>query len=338
MARELQAEPDTPPNTRPRRRYETTKSLHYPRPDYQRPLLTLAAEVREGFVRRLTALYGEAAARQWMPELERICRVYYAHKPTGMIARERDFDPLERFSEEDVILITYGDLIRGNDPSPLATLSKFCGLQLGRTVNTLHILPFYPYSSDRGFSVVDFETVDPGLGTWQDLEAIETRYQLMFDGVINHVSSQSRWFQEFLAGNPRYRGFFTSFSAPDELTQEQRSLIFRPRTTDVLTVYPSLDGPRHVWTTFSADQIDLNYQDPEVLMRVLEILLLYVRRGADIIRLDAVTFLWIRPGTPCVHLAETHEVVKLFRDVLRVVAPHVALVTETNVPHAENVA
>ncbi len=338
MGREDQPAPSPRASARSRRRYETTKSLHHPRPDYQRPLLSLSPKVREGLLRRLCTLYGEAAAQAWMPELERICRVYYAHKPRDMIERERDFSPLERFTEEDAILITYGDLIRGDDPSPLTTLSKFCGLQLGQAFNTLHILPFFPYSSDRGFAVVDFETVDPRLGTWQDLEAIETRYQLMFDGVINHVSSQSRWFQEFLDGNPRYREFFTAFSSPDELAAEQRSLIFRPRTSDVLTAYPTLDGPRHVWTTFSPDQIDLNYQNPEVLMRVLEILLLYVRRGADLIRLDAVTFLWARPGTPCVHLAETHEVVKLFRDVLRAVAPHVALVTETNVPHADNIA
>lgn len=324
--------------SRRRRRYETTKTLHRREPDYRRPGLVVPEVVRDGFLRRLSALYGEAVARQVLPELERICRVHYAHKPAEMIERERDFDPLERFTEEDAVLITYGDLIRGTDRSPLTTLAKFCGLQLQGAVNTLHILPFFPYSSDRGFAIVDFETVDPRLGTWEDIEDLESRFQLMFDGVINHVSAKSRWFQEFLNGNPEFRDFFISFRTPEELRPEHRRLIFRPRTGDVLTPVHTIDGPRQVWTTFSPDQVDLNYQNPRVLLRVIEILLYYVRRGADILRLDAVTYLWARLGTPCVHLEETHQVIRLLRDVLRLVAPHVALITETNVPHRDNVS
>jgi len=93
-----------------------------------------------------------------------------------------------------------------------------------------------------------------------------------------------------------------------------------------------------VWTTFSADQIDLNYKNPEVLMYIIETMLLYVRRGAGILRLDAVTYLWAEPGTPSVHLEQTHEIIKLLRDVFNVVAPWTAVLTETNVPHKENVS
>jgi len=160
----------------------------------------------------------------------------------------------------------------------------------------------------------------------------------MFDGVINHVSARSRWFVEFLAGNPEYEDFFIWLAAEDDLTPEQRRMIFRPRTTPILTRYETLAGPRYVWTTFSPDQIDLNYRNPKVLLKVIEILLFYVRHGADILRLDAVTYLWDEPGTRCVHLEQTHEIIKLLRDILSVVAPHVALVTETNVPHEENIA
>ena len=327
-----------PPDHQPRRRYEATKSVHLPKPNYSRASFRLTEYQRESIMRRMTFLYGEEEAARWVPEVERVCSVYSAHKPDEAMEREQSFDPLERFTEEDVILITYGDLLQGEDRSPLITLSKFCGQQLQQAVNTLHILPFFPYSSDRGFSVIDFDTVDPRLGTWEDIEEIETRYKLMFDGVINHVSSQSRWFQEFLNAHPHYRKFFTSFRVPEELIPEHKSLIFRPRTSDVLSPFPTLDGPRYVWTTFSSDQVDLDYRNPEVLIRVLEVLLHYVRRGADIIRLDAVTYLWRRPGTPCVHLPETHETVKLFREVLGWVAPHVALITETNVPHADNVS
>ena len=314
------------------------KMLHNPEPDYTRPLLDIPKESEERIFRRLSFLYGEQIATDIMPELERLMKVYYAFKPPEMIVNEKLFDPRERFTEEDVILITYGDLLRGEERSPLATLARFCDSYLEGTINTLHILPFFPSSSDRGFAIIDFETVDPHLGSWHDIEELGTRYQLMFDGVINHVSSKSRWFQEFLNGNPFYHDFFITFQSPDELTPEQRKIIFRPRTTDILTRFLTINGPVYVWTTFSPDQIDLNYKNPRVLLRVIKILLMYVQKGADIIRLDAVTYLWAEPGTRCIHLSQTHEIVKLFRDILDVVAPYVALITETNVPHEENIS
>jgi sucrose phosphorylase len=273
-----------------------------------------------------------------MPELERICRVYYAYKTEEMLERTKTLDPKNLFTEEDVILITYGDLIREEGASPLTTLSKFCGLYLKQTINTLHILPFFPYSSDRGFAIEDFETVDPELGSWKDIEDLASRYKLMFDGVINHVSSKSRWFQRFLDGTPHYKDFFISYDSYDDLTSEERSAIFRPRTTDILTKFHTIDGEKHIWSTFSKDQIDLNYKNPEVLVRVIEILLLYARKGAVIIRLDAVTFLWANPGTSCANLEETHMIVKVFRDILDLVAPHVSIITETNIPHEDNIS
>lgn len=263
--------------------------------------------------------------------------VFWAHKPRKLIEKDKNFDPQERFSQKDNILITYGDLIRGKESSPLATLARFCDTYVKGTINTLHILPFFPSSSDKGFSIIDFETVDPHLGSWLDLEDLENRYQLMFDSVINHVSSKSRWFSEFLNNNPYYKDFFITFKSREDLTPEQRRLIFRPRISKILTEFQSLKGPVYVWTTFSPDQIDLNYKNPNVLLRVAEILLMYVRHGADIIRLDAVMYLWAEPGTKCAHLEQTHEIVKLFRDLLNVVAPRVALITETNVPHDENI-
>jgi glucosylglycerate phosphorylase len=317
---------------------EISKIAHNEEPDYSIPGFKIPSEARERIFARLAFIYGEIVAKAYMPELERIIEVYYAHKTPEMIEMESGLDPEERFTEKDVILITYGDLLLGEERSPLATLAKFCDTYLEGTINTLHILPFFPYSSDRGFSIIDFETVDPNLGTWDDIAELQDHYQLMFDGVINHISAKSRWFQEFLNGNPYYWDFFIHFSSPSELTPEQRGMIFRPRTSDILSEFKTINGTRHVWTTFSDDQIDLNYSNPDVLMRVAEILLMYVRHGADIIRLDAVTYLWAEPGTRCVHLEQTHEIVKLFRDILNVVAPGVALITETNVPHEENIS
>jgi len=145
-------------------------------------------------------------------------------------------------------------------------------------------------------------------------------------------------FREFLNGNPYYREFFIYYDSPDALTPDQRRKIFRPRTSDILTEYHTINGPRYVWTTFSADQIDLNFRNPAVLVRIIEGLLFYVRMGADILRLDAVTYIWAEPGTECVHLPQTHQIVKLLRDILDLVAPGVTLITETNVPHEDNIS
>lgn len=317
---------------------DTIKTLHDPEPDYTKPLLKLSKKLCDRMHKRLHFLYSESVAQSTMRELERILKVFYAHKPQRLAKEDKNFNLSERFTQKDVILITYGDLLCGQENSPLATLAKFCDTYLKGTINTLHILPFFSSSSDRGFSITDFETVDPNLGSWHDIEDLENRYQLMFDCVINHVSSKSRWFSEFMNDHPYYKDFFIAFKSREELTPEQRSLIFRPRSSRILTEYQSLNGPVFVWTTFSPDQIDLNYKNPNVLLRVIEILLTYVRHGADIIRLDAVTYLWLEPGTRCIHLEHTHEIVKIFRDILDAVAPRVALVTETNVPHDENIS
>lgn len=265
-------------------------------------------------------------------------QVFFAHKPLELIESDRQFDPSNRFTEKDVVAITYGDLIQAPGKKPLGTLAGIVDAYLRGTVNTIHILPFFPHSSDRGFSIIDYRQVDPELGTWREIEDLSTRFQLMFDGVINHVSSKSRWFQEFLNGNPEFRDFFIAFNSPDAIPEVDLRQILRPRTSSLLSRFQTLRGDRYVWTTFSADQIDLNYGNERVLLRVLEVLLYYVRRGADMIRLDAATYLWRKVGTSCAHLGETHALVQLFRAVLSVVAPQIALITETNVPHRDNIS
>jgi glycosidase len=310
------------------------------RPDFTRPLLEIPAGPRQKMFERLKFLYGEQTAHEVMPELVRLIRVHHAHKPEELIEAERKLNPAERFGEQDMILITYGDMVSANGQSPLAALSRFLNVLRRRApvFNTLHILPFFPYTSDRGFSITDFRTVDPRMGTWKDIEELGDTHRLMFDGVFNHASSESPAFREMLCGNPDYRDFAITFRSRDELTPEQRLLLRRPRTSDFLTQFHSIDGPLWTWTTFSPDQIDLNYRNPKVLLSVVDTLLLYVRKCADLVRLDAVTYLWYEPGTSGANLEQTHTIIKLFRDVLDVAAPHTALVTETNVPHDENIS
>ncbi|RPI54383.1 MAG: sugar phosphorylase [Chloroflexi bacterium] len=236
----------------------------------------------------------------------------------------------------DAILITYGDQFREAGVALLETLHVVLAETLQRPVSGVHLLPFFPYSSDDGFAVIDYTRVDPVLGSWADVERLAGDFRLMFDAVLNHVSRQSPWFQAFRAGDPEYKDWFIALEPGAPVTWQNQ--VVRPRALPLLTPVQTAAGERLVWTTFSADQIDLNYAHPPVLLKMLEILLLYVEKGAALIRLDAIAYLWKRPGTSCLHLNETHRVVKLMRAVLDAVAPWVVLVTETNVPHEENVS
>lgn len=314
------------------------RTFYDDRPDYSRPRLAVPESFRRRAAERLAFLYGDQGASAWMPELERILQVHHACKPPEMRAKELAYDPRRRFHQGHILLITYGDMVRGAGPTPLAVLRRFVERYARGAVNTIHLLPFFPYSSDRGFAVIDDRRVDERLGSWEDIRAAKQHYDLMFDAVLNHGSSRSELFQEFLNGNPQFKEFFIAFRSPDELTAEQRRKIFRPRTSDILTRFETIEGPRWVWTTFSPDQVDFNFRNPAVLLRIIESLLFYVRKGADLLRLDAVTYIWAEPGTESVHLPQTHEIVKLLRDVVDLAASGVALVTETNVPHAQNVA
>jgi sucrose phosphorylase len=310
------------------------------RPDFSRPILDVPVEAANRIFKRFARLYGEKIAWVNMPEVVRLLRVHHAHKTDELIEFQSFVDVANRFNEQDMILITYGDLIQSEKLSPLVALANFLEMLRRRVAvfNTLHILPFFPYSSDRGFSITDYRQVNPRLGSWRDIDEIGKSYKLMFDGVFNHASSQSEAFQQMLCGNPDYWDFAIVFHSEDDLTPEQRAILRRPRTSDVLTKYYSIDGPVWVWTTFSSDQIDLNFRNPRVLLTIIDTLLHYVRRGANMVRIDAATYMWHQPGTPSASLEETHEIIKIFREVLDIADPGVALVTETNVPHAENIS
>jgi len=314
------------------------RGLSYrPEPDYARPLRGLPAEIAARVRTRAGLLYGYGRADTVLRHVDRIVKVHDAFTTPQLREAEDAFEPGRRFTEKDAVLITYGDLVVSEGRTPLRTLADFAIVFFRGLVTTVHVLPFFPSSSDRGFSIVSYEEVDPRLGSWEEIERLGRGFRLMFDGVFNHVSAKSRRFQKFLAGDPEYARFFRVFSSREEIDEDLLKLVLRPRTSDLLNEFATVDGPRWLWTTFSRDQVDLNFRHPRVLLDVLEILLYYVRRGADLVRLDAVPYIWHELGTSCAHLRQTHEVVKLVRDVLDAAAPHVALVTETNVPHADNV-
>lgn len=240
----------------------------------------------------------------------------------------------EYFSHQDSVLITYGDSLRKDNELPLQTLHRFADIYLKDVFSTIHILPFYPYSSDDGFSITDFLSVDPSLGSWKDIKSLGVEFNLMVDYVANHISAESKWFQNYLA---QEKGFEKLAIEIDPETDV--SAVTRPRALPLLTEFEKKSNKKiHVWTTFSTDQIDLNYQSIDVLEMMIKVLLFYVEQGAKIIRLDAIAYLWKEIGTNCIHHQKTHEMVQLFRKILNVVAPDTILLTETNVPHNENIS
>lgn len=288
---------------------------------------------------RLSVLYGDRATKI-EPQLQSLIDEFRTPatgidasglNASGIDASRTDAAP---WTERDVVLITYADQIRSEEQSPLSTLRQWLHTnQLDQLLPVVHLLPFCPYSSDDGFSVIDYMAVDPEAGTWTDIADLSDNVDLMFDLVLNHISQHSDWFQNYLAGQSPYDRFFIEADPTVDLSQ-----VVRPRSLPLLAEVATVGGPRHVWTTFSDDQIDLNYAEPEVLLRMIRVLLEYAKRGARIVRLDAVAFLWKTLGTNCLHLPETHEAVKLMRDVATAAFPDLLILTETNVPHRENVS
>lgn len=250
----------------------------------------------------------------------------------------------ELWSEQDAWLITYPDQFVRSDEAPLAALDTVMRRHFEPWLNGLHVTPFFPWTSDDGFAVTDYLAVDERYGTWDDIERLSRGRRLAVDAVINHMSSQSEWFRRFLDGDPAYAGFFRAAEPGADL-----SAVVRPRATPLLTRFggaPRGAGlgqgaapePVWVWTTFSEDQVDLDYRTPAVLERIVEVLLTYIRHGADVLRLDAVAFLWKEEATACIHLPQTHAIIQFLRSCIDTVDPHVLVLTETNVPHEENVS
>lgn len=286
--------------------------------------MSVSAAFRTLALNELTSLYGDEAEHC----LERILAVCQQHRSqlTGRTG--------ELWNERDVVLITYGDQVQSAGESPLRSLNSFLREhELHDLIGTVHLLPFFPYSSDDGFSVIDYRRVNPKLGDWDDVAALGASFDLMFDLVLNHCSKESEWFRSYLAGRPPYDGYFIEADPQTDL-----SAVTRPRSSPLLTPCSTSRGTKHLWTTFSDDQLDLNFANPDVLVEMIDVLLSYVGRGARIVRLDAIAYLWKTIGTSCIHLPQTHAVVRLLRKVLDLAAPGTILLTETNVPHEENVS
>lgn len=240
------------------------------------------------------------------------------------------------WTHEDHILITYGDMVNPKPGEPISKLNKqhlFLKKYLKEEISSVHILPFFPSSSDDGFSVVDYRRVDERIGGWDDVKNLSKDFRLMADLVMNHTSRYSEWFKGYLENEEPYNEYFIDIDPDEDL-----SVVTRPRSTPLLTPVHTKSGEKFVWSTFSDDQIDVDFSNPDVLFEYLDIFFYYLSKGLSVIRLDAVAFIWKEIGTSCIHLKETHEIVKLMRTLVECFRPDATIITETNVPHKENIS
>lgn len=279
-------------------------------------------------LKRLDFLYGSDVSSGLLAEIKNLIEKYRYE----ILETPPERKPL---SQEDAVLITYGDVIlpKNGSTNKLQTLADFLTNRLGDTVNSVHILPFFQSSSDQGFSVMDYKKVRDDLGQWDDIEELAKEYRVMADLVINHTSRFSDWFENYQIREEPGRDYFIEIDPSADLSN-----VIRPRSSPLLTAVKTSDGLRYVWTTFSDDQIDLDFSNPDVLLEFIDIFLFYLSKGIKMVRLDAIAYLWKKVGTNSIHLEETHQVVKLFRDIVDHIDPDVTLITETNVPFDENVS
>ena len=277
-------------------------------------------------VQNLTVLYGEGGASYLAKRIMAIAMGELMARP----AEHADPKPL---SAADRMLICYGDSVRDEPGMPLSALRQFATQYLQNSISTIHILPFFPSSSDDGFAVIDYQTVRRDLGDWSDINALSADFDLMFDLVINHCSRENLWFADFVGGREPGCDYFHEM--PSMVGLES---VVRPRNSPLLTHVHTYQGIKRVWTTFSDDQIDLNFANPEVLCEFVHILFSYIAQGARFIRLDAIAFLWKELSTSSINLEQTHCVVRVLRALIDEMQTQTLLLTETNLPHNENVS
>ena len=268
----------------------------------------------------LVTIYGEEYTPGYKEELMKTVEAW----------KQKEWKESAPLSERNVYLITYGDAIQEEGQPTLKTLYKFIQEHAKDEITDVHLLPMFPYTSDDGFSVVNYREIHPELGDWSDVERLSNEYRLMFDFVTNHMSKSSEWFQKYLKEDPEYKDYFIPQDEAFDTSQ-----VVRPRTSPLFHEY---EGGKTAWTTFSEDQVDVNFKHFPALLEMTNILLEYAYRGGTSIRLDAIGFMWKESGTTCIHLPQTHAIIQLWREILEELELNTLLITETNVPHQENIS
>jgi amylosucrase len=283
----------------------------------------------------LVTLYGDDPRfdAQWRALLEAIARTAAGRAgPMRALDHEREItqDWLQR--EQAVGYVTYVDRFAGTLNGVRERLPYL--RELG--VSYLHLMPLLharPQPNDGGYAVVDYGAVEPALGTLDDLRALgddlrATGMALCVDVVLNHTAREHPWAQAALAGDARALAFYRTFADRAEPDAYETTLpeVFPATAPGNFTWEPAIE--RWVWTTFNAYQWDLDYTNPEVFRAMAEAMLGLASAGVDVLRLDAVPFLWKRKGTNGQNQPEVHELLQAFRAAMRIAAPAVAFKAE----------
>ena len=251
----------------------------------------------------------------------------------------REAEPFWYMSNHMVGAVCYVDLFAGDLTGLRERLSYLS--ELG--VTYLHLMPLFDVpegDNDGGYAVRSYRKVNPELGTMEQLEELATELRhrgisLTLDFVFNHTSDEHEWAQRALAGDPEYQAYYRMY--PDRTMPDafERSMpeVFTEDHPGAFTYHPRLR--RWVWTTFHTYQWDLNYENPVVFNRMIEEMLFLANRGVEVLRMDAVAFIWKRLGTNCQNLPEAHLVIQAFNAVAAIAAPAMVLKSEAIVHPAE---
>ena len=265
----------------------------------------------------LDAVAGAAAARP--AELRRL-------------DHEREVTPDWLHREQALGYVAYADRFAGT----LAGVRERLPYLRELGVTYLHLMPLLharPEPNDGGYAVVDYGAVDPRLGTMADLTALAADLRaagmaLCVDVVLNHTAREHAWARAAMAGDADRLAFYRTF--PDRTVPDahERTLpeVFPATAPGNFTWEPALE--RWVWTTFNPYQWDLDYTNPAVFVAMAEAMLALADAGVDVLRLDAVPFLWKREGTSSQNLPEVHQLLQAFRAALRIAAPAVGFKAE----------
>lgn len=280
-------------------------------------------ELIKALIEKVEFIYGKDYKEDFNEEIKNLINYW----------DKQSFGRSEEISEKSIYLITYGDIISEDGIHKLKTLKKFLDKEVKDTITDIHILPMFTYTSDDGFSIVDYMEINKDLGTWDDITRLSENYRLMFDFVANHTSKSCKWFKGYLNQDEKYKNYYIKESADLDTKN-----VIRPRTTPLFHKYNGKNGEITAWTTFSEDQVDVNFRNFQVFLEMTDILLSYAQKGASSIRLDAIGFIWKESGTSCMHLPQAHGIIQAWRLVLDYFKPNTQIITETNVPHNENIS
>ena len=263
---------------------------------------------------------------------------YYARKIKELINNfNQNIKSIQKediYSEKTVLLISYADNLRiKGEKNTLNTFSNFFKKKLKKNFNCIHFLPFFPSSSDSGFAVKDHNAIEKKYGNWKHIKKLSKDAYIMADIVINHASSKGKWFKNFLKNKDPGKNYFFSVDKGFDISK-----VVRPREHQLLQKFKMFDSKKKLWCTFSPDQVDLNFKNPDVLIDFIKIMMMFINKGISIFRLDAVGYLWKETNTECVNLPQTHEIIKLFRLILQKLNTKSLIVTETNLPGKQNLS